>query len=401
MASRRLIPLALVGILAVAVAGFAALGASESPSPLSNKAQSEEFHLAIRQTLASKSFTIHFGGQTIVYQAPDRTEVVEVSPGATSPGISLVTIGPNSYTEFGSTQWLKGPSGFPGSIGIGTLGYLRALSSFKTATLDGSAFTVRGVLSDLPKPLVTVIFTTVTHGTNGQNGASFSLSNPNEHAKVVGRIGVFDGRITSETFTAFDAYPARGRRGATRTGSVTYSAFDSSPAITPPTKAELSPPCQPGSKGSCQVTIKGTEPHSAMCKDIRTYDRRQRAEAQAAALVPAVAKSSSWSAQKKVELSILAALGNIARAVALSTDAPQAVQVADKTELKYLPRAKANLLKAKDAAQFQFSSSSAAAKALGSFGLLTSYEQQQCGGTESYTGMVGLNGGMVGLTRTG
>jgi hypothetical protein len=247
-----------------------------------------------------------------------------------------------------------------------------------------------------------VIFTTVTHGANEQNGASFSLSNPNEHAKVVGHIGVFDGRITSETFTAFDAYPDRGRNDATRTGSVTYSAFDTSPAITPPTKAELSPPCQPGSMGSCQVTIKGSEPHSAMCKAIRTYDRRQSAAGQAAAFDQALAKSSNWSAQKKAELSILAALGNLARAVALSTDAPRDVQVADKTELKYLPKAKANLLKAKDAAQFQFSSTSAAAKALGSFGLLTSYEQQQCGGTETYTGMVGLNGAngrMVGVDR--
>ena len=147
-------------------------------------------------------------------------------------------------------------------------------SSFKTARLDGNTYTVRGVLSDLPKALVTLIFTVVTHGPNNQTGASFTPPHPNRQAKVIGRVVVNDGRVTSETFTTLEASPSRGRAARSPSGTITYSRFDSSPAIAAPTKADLNQPaspCGPTASGSCQLTTKGAAPHSALCRAMRAH----------------------------------------------------------------------------------------------------------------------------------
>ena len=101
MSWRRLIPLVLVGLLGASVAAAAALGAAQSPtSPavLSPEAQSKLFHDDVERTLASKSFTVHFAGQTTVYQAPDRTQVVE-TPDSFGLGVKLVTIGSSSCID--------------------------------------------------------------------------------------------------------------------------------------------------------------------------------------------------------------------------------------------------------------------------------------------------------------
>ena len=279
MSWRRLIPLVLVGVLSMAVAAAAALGAAQSPkSPavLSLEAQSKLFHADVERTLASKSFTVHFAGQSTVYQSPNRTQVVE-TPGLFGLGITFVTIGSSSYIDSGG-EWSKMPFALPGFEGSSeALGYLRALSSFKRARLHGATYTVRGVFSDLPKALVTLIFTVVTHGPNNETGASFTPPHPNQHAKVIGRVVVDDGRVTSETFTALESSPSRGRAAPSPTGTITYAHFDSSPAITAPTKADLNQPaspCGPTASGSCQVTTKGAAPHSALCRAIR--DRPQR-----------------------------------------------------------------------------------------------------------------------------
>ena len=101
MSWRQLIPLLLVGLVGVSAAASAALGAAQSPtsptyptsprSPaepaaLSPEAQSSLFHTDVARTLTSKSFTFRFAGQTTLYQAPDRTEVVDASPGCSVSG---------------------------------------------------------------------------------------------------------------------------------------------------------------------------------------------------------------------------------------------------------------------------------------------------------------------------
>jgi hypothetical protein len=383
----------LVGVLGVAVAGAAALGATQSPSPLSSKAQSEQFHRAVERTLTSKSFTIHFAGQRIIYQAPNRTRVAEVSPGSLGIGISFVTIGSDSYAEFGSDEWQKVSSSLFGpNDPADALSYLRALSSFKTATLAGDTYTVHGVLADIPKPLETVIFTRVTHGPHGQTGSSFGLSNPNERAKVVGRVVVVGGRVTSETFTAFDAYPTRGGSGSTRTGSVSYSAFDTSPAISVPTKAELgepSLPCTPNNEGTCQVTTTGSSPHSTFCRRVDADSRNIQAQAQLAA-AQAAAQSGQWSAVRTSELALLAVLEKGARSVALPPDAPRDVVVANANEVRYLQDERAIVVRSKSVSQFKTLGSSDLLKIFGSLAVLGPYETKECGGTTTYSqGFVG------------
>lgn len=388
MSRRRLIPLVLVGVLGAAVAGAAAVGATQAPTPPSSEAQSAQFHRAVEQTLGSKSFTVHFAGQSINYQAPNRTRVAEVSPGSIGIGISFVTIGSDSYAVFGSDEWRKVSSSLfgPGDP-ADALGYLRALSSFKTATLAGDTYTVHGVLADVPKPVETVIFTKVTHGPNGQSVSSFGLSNPNEHAKVVGHVVVVGGRVASETFTAVDAYPAHGRNGGTRTGSVTYSDFDTSPAIPVPTQAELSGPglpCTPNSEGTCQVTTKGSAPQSKLCKSVDADRRDPQAQEQFAA-AQASAQSGQWSAVRTSELALLAVWERGARVVALSPGAPRDVQLADANELRYLRQARAMVLRSKSVPQFKALASSAFAKIISSLTVLVQYETKECGGTTTYS----------------
>src|ERR1700722_508102 len=114
MSWRRLVPLVLVGVLSMAVAAAAALGAAQSPkSPavLSLEAQSKLFHADVERTLASKSFTVHFAGQSTVYQSPNRTQVVE-TPGLFGLGIKFFTIGSSSYIDSGG-EWSKMPFALP------------------------------------------------------------------------------------------------------------------------------------------------------------------------------------------------------------------------------------------------------------------------------------------------
>src|SRR5580698_6803079 len=168
---RRLIPLGLTCLLGVAVVASAALGVTVSSSTLSPEALSKQFHADVRQTLASKNFTVHALGQTLDYQAPDRTQVMAVSAGPLGGGISYVTIGTNVYSHFGTGQWDKFPNGIPFEGGLPqALGYLQALSAFKSATLSGDVYTVHGVISDVPTALTTLVFTTVTKGPGNEVG---------------------------------------------------------------------------------------------------------------------------------------------------------------------------------------------------------------------------------------
>src|SRR5580698_7874792 len=116
MSWRRLIPLVLVGLLGISIAAAAALGAAQSPmSPavLSPEAQSKLFHSDVARTLASRSFTVHFAGQATVYEAPNRTELVETPPGSFGLSTNLVTVGSSSYIHSGG-EWSKFPFALPG-----------------------------------------------------------------------------------------------------------------------------------------------------------------------------------------------------------------------------------------------------------------------------------------------
>jgi hypothetical protein len=384
MSWRRLLPLVLLGLLGAAIAGAAALGAVQSPAALSPEAPSKLFHTDVAHTLQSKSFTIHFAGQLVAYQAPNRTEVVGPNDTPFDLAMSVVTIGSSSYIHFGD-QWSKmpfAPLGLGGSSAV--LGYLRALAVFKTANLNGDSFVVHGMESELPQALVTLIFTTVTHGPNHQFGASFTEPRLNKHTKVIGVVTVKNGRVTSESFTALGAH---GR--ASRTGTITYTQFDSSPAIAAPTKADLASPTSPcgsNAKGSCQVTTKGDAPNSPMCKDIRDHAGGRRSQSDFAQ-VQAAASSGQWNAIRRTQLTFLAVEGSLVRAVGPSLqNAPSAVRLADHTEVRYLHVAKSDLSRSKSFSQYKAFTTPILAKMIGAFELLAQYEGKQCGTTTTYFG---------------
>lgn len=392
MSWRRLTPLVLVGVLGVSVAAAAALGAAQSPtSPvvLSPEAQSKQFHSDVARTLTSKSFVVHFAGQTTVYQAPNRTEPGGIVPGSFGLQTNMVTVGSSSYIELNG-QWSKVPFALPG-LGDSSevLAYLRALSSFKTAKLEGDSYIVRGVLSDLPKALVTLIFTVVTHGPNDESGATFDPSHPNEHARVVGRVIVDNGRVTSETFTALGAYPSRKSGARSPTGTVTYSRFDSSPVIAVPTKADLThsaSPCGATAGGSCQVTTKGAAPHSALCKALRAHGHNAQAQ-EVIAQAQAAPKLRQWSAIKKTELAVLTLEQSLAQAVERTQHtAPHNIQGAAIAETEYVHEEKLDLLNSKSFSQFSATSTSIVAKMIGAFETLVQYEGKECGGTTTTFG---------------
>jgi hypothetical protein len=243
-------------------------------------------------------------------------------------------------------------------------------------------------LADLPKALVTLIFTVVTHGPNDETGASFTPPHPNAHGKVIGRVVVDDGRVTPETFTALEAHPSRGRAARSPTGTITYSRFDSSPTIDVPTKADLShsaSPCGPTASGSCQVTTKGAAPHSALCKALHAHGHNTRAQ-EVIAQAQAAPKLRQWSKIKRTELDVLALEGSLAQAVERSQhSAPRTVQEAAQAEITYLRDEKLDLLKSKSFSQFSASSRANIAKMIGAFEVLAQYENKQCGGTTYYS----------------
>jgi hypothetical protein len=392
---RRLIPLVLVGLLGASVAASAALGvvqSSTSPVVLSPEAQSKLFHADVTRTLASKSFTVHFAGQTTVYEAPNRTEVVESPPGSFDLGMNMVTIGSASYVHFGTGQWVTMPSfAFPGTGSSSeVLSFLRALSSFKSARLNGNTYTVHGVLSDLPKAVVTLIFTVVTHGPNNQSGAFFNPSHPNLHAKVIGRVTVDDGRISSEAFTALGEYPSRGRDARSPTGTITYMGFDSSPAIAAPTKADLAQPATPcdpnaSASGSCQFTTKGVAPHSALCIAFRTH--KLSAGLQLVAQAQLAPKLPNWSKLKTSELHFLTLEDSLGQAIERSQHTSRDIQRAAQALVKYAHEERLDLLKSKDFSQFKAFSLPIIANMVGALESLAQNKDRECGGTTTYYAM--------------
>jgi hypothetical protein len=387
---RRLIPLGLTCLLGVAVVASAALALTVSSSTLSPEALSKQFHADVRRTLASKNFTVHALGQTLDYQAPDRTQVVAVSAGALGGGISFVTIGTNVYSHFGSGQWDKFPNGIPFEGGLPqALGYLQALSALKSATLSGNVYTVHGVISDVPKALATLVFTTVTKGPGNEVGTAFDPSSNHGYTTIVGHITVHDGLVASETFTALRAHPTRRRDGGTRSGTVTYSAFGSSPAIGAPTRADLTPPCDPGPSGSCQITSKGSAPDSPLCKVVHSEAKSSRTKEQLA-MSQATAKSGKWSATRAILLLSFVDEDNFAKAMErLPKGASRNVLAAAHKEVGNFEKVKSMLLKSKSASQFDSASSSTASTYFRSSELLAKYLGAQCGSTTRYGSSAG------------
>jgi hypothetical protein len=74
-------------------------------------------------------------------------------------------------------------------------------------------------------------------------------------------------------------------------------------------------------------------------------------------------------------------------------NAPRTIQEAVKAELKSDQKQRRALLKSKNSSQFIALTIPIAAKTFESFELLTQYEEKQCGGTTTYSGMTEATSG--------
>jgi hypothetical protein len=107
--SRSLTPYLILGVLALGVGLGATLGVSSAPrytyfaepSPGHPQVVSA-FRKLVRHTLAQRSFTVHYNGFTLIYQAPDRTEF-ELS-GPVLGGPSTIVIGRTTYIALGGSN---------------------------------------------------------------------------------------------------------------------------------------------------------------------------------------------------------------------------------------------------------------------------------------------------------
>ncbi len=186
MSWRRLVPLVLVGLLGVAVAAAAAFKfpAPKSPAVLRLRHNRSCF-TPTSSDAGVQELPVHFAGQSTVYRAP-------IGPGGGAPWLvrSWDQVGHNRFVlvhrlrgrmveDAVCIPWIRrffGGAGLPPSALF-----------LQDGTPRWNTYAVRGVLSDLPKALVTLIFTVVVHGPNNQTGDSFTSPHPNRPAKVIGR----------------------------------------------------------------------------------------------------------------------------------------------------------------------------------------------------------------------
>jgi hypothetical protein len=101
---RRLIPSALVGVLALATIGVALIGRSETPAggpgAGGNAAAQAALSKAVRKTFASESLTMSLGqGFTLVYEDPDLTDTM-------MPFENVIQMGSHTLTKT-SGQWFE------------------------------------------------------------------------------------------------------------------------------------------------------------------------------------------------------------------------------------------------------------------------------------------------------
>lgn len=363
---------------------------------VSTESPSQQLQAAVEQTLASHSFLVHTAAQTLDYQAPNRTEVVH-SSGNPEDLFTMVTVGSETYVRVGPDGgWIPQPSGLSQNFGGVTQAreYLQALSVFRHATVNGDVFTVHSTLSKLPCVLAVLTLTSTVRTSSGEVIQTYGGVPNADRVNVTGQIVVQDGRVTSETFEA------RGRLAQAgepvhhfARGTVSYSAFDSSPSVPVPTARQvISYPASCNTTattqptGSCTVTIRGIAPHSALCRATHTGPTHAQA-IRLLAQLEASEKSGNWSAVKPPEAAFLADLHRTALAVLSKAKGTPGVDSTARVEDRYIAEMKNELERATSTAQFEKATSTLFFHVIETNADLEQYVAQQCGGTETIGGV--------------
>lgn len=171
--SRRLIPFALVGVVAITTGLAAGYGQTDSPPivapaipELGTAAQARALDAIVRHSMQASSFTRTTALETLVYQAPDRTRVVLTSTNDPPQTSSTITIGSTEYDSFGTLAgpsgcWTVAPAPTHNQVAGRTyaLGDLTGLLHYSTALRQGDHFVVRKVV---PATLLSVTPISVT-----------------------------------------------------------------------------------------------------------------------------------------------------------------------------------------------------------------------------------------------
>jgi hypothetical protein len=244
MSRRRLIPLALTTAVVPLVALSASLGAWESPSSVvATVRNAKALDILVRHTVTSSSLTLFAPGRTVVYEAPNRTEV-RIRPSG-SPSESsvfvIVTVGRTTYVDAGG-EWLSLPRSQTVLGGRGmALGYLQTLLRFPTAEKMGNHFYLKTLMNHFPTALTQLLFPSKTTSKRGEETISEPFpytSYPGERYLISARVKVRDGYVVAEQFEARStSFPTQ----RPVSGSIRYASFGSSPPVVAPTAGEAKP----------------------------------------------------------------------------------------------------------------------------------------------------------------
>jgi hypothetical protein len=247
VSQRRLIPLALVGLMSGLAAVGAVIGVMGSPTvdyfaaPAASPGVLSAFRSAVEATLHARSFIVEQDGTVSWYQAPDRSRT-----GTTVGGVSDITIGSTMYTNnntFGgvaggseTASWSKVT--YPRDDPPYTLPRLELLSLRLLLSADSVERTRQGFLVNDVVPA-----DTIARGTSGQILFLLDFQTTDGHVSAVrtSQYGEFPKtRVISEPSgfchgklcTAVVPFPIP------KPQTVTFGAFDSAPPIVPPPASE-------------------------------------------------------------------------------------------------------------------------------------------------------------------
>lgn len=174
--SRRLLPFVLMTTLIVLTGLSAAYGASSAPRvvdlnapTLGTAADAHTLDSIVQHTMNVSSFTRQSQGETLTYQAPNRTEDVQPFENHPSSYATSITIGSKEYDLLGQLLgqtgcWSESPTSTHG-LAIGrayAMSNLAGLLGYPTAVRRGNTFTVEKVVPATLQSVTPLVLTMTT-----------------------------------------------------------------------------------------------------------------------------------------------------------------------------------------------------------------------------------------------
>ena len=251
---RRLVPLVLVTTLLVLTGLAVAYGVSNAPQAvnltapiLGTAADAHSLDAVVTHTMDASSFTRRSEGETLIYQAPNRTEDEQAYENDPSSFATTISTGSEEYVLLGQLLgqtgcWSESPSSPHVAFGRPyAMSDLTALLGYRTALRRGNQFTVEKVV---PATLqsVTPVGITLTTSQKVYKQALRSQSGIEAYLHSKGLLRITTTVTTKGGFVVGIAVMKRGTFVTADNKVVTsglnssyaYGHFNSSPPIEPP-----------------------------------------------------------------------------------------------------------------------------------------------------------------------